>query len=192
MTYRMMLLFLTAVVAAANARAQDLTLYAGSAEERAAVAVQRLTNKDALVRQRAAEELARLRAINKRKLVEGYRLQEKNKRVQLALDWALYRMGKSENLYAIVRALDSPRHNQAYAYLIELESPEPLYPILSRVNDKTQIRLLEVLARIGDAETLKRIEPFLSATDARIADAARFAEREIKLRLESRSSPSAH
>lgn len=177
------------VLACAAARAQeDATLYQGDAPTRAELAVRRLTHKDPFVRQRAAEELARLRAADKKILIEGYRLQEKNKRVQLALDWALYRLGKEENLYAIVRALDSPRRNQAYAYLAELDSPAPLYAILPRVNEVTQVRLLEVLARIGDAETLRRLEPYIASPDARIADAARFAEREIKLRLGGPSS----
>jgi hypothetical protein len=37
-----------------------------------------LNSPDALVRQRSAEALARLAATDQRKLVEGYRLQEKN------------------------------------------------------------------------------------------------------------------
>jgi len=52
-----------------------------------------LGSTDPLVRQRSAEALAKLAATDQRKLVEGYQLQEKNKEVRLALDWALYRMG---------------------------------------------------------------------------------------------------
>ena len=52
-------------------------------------------------------------ASDQRKLVEGYQLQEKNKEVRLALDWALYRMGRSEMLYRIVDELDSGRQDQA-------------------------------------------------------------------------------
>ena len=44
-----------------------------------------------------------LAATDQRKVVEGYQLQEKNKEVRLALDWALYRMGRAEALYRIVR-----------------------------------------------------------------------------------------
>ena len=55
-----------------------------------------LGHVDPLVRQRAAEALARLAAGDQKKVVEGYQLQEKNKEVRLALDWALYRMGKTE------------------------------------------------------------------------------------------------
>ncbi len=154
-------------------------------------AVRRLTNRDALVRQRAAEELAHLAAIEQRKLVEGYRLQEKNARVRLALDWALYRMGKADALYAVVQALDSTRYNQAQAYLAELETPQPLYPLLERVNGNTQIKLLEALARTGDAATLEVVKPYADSPDAGIADAARFAQREINLRLAQPTSPDA-
>src|ERR1041384_6624084 len=68
-----------------------------------------LGSTDPLVRQRSAEALARLAASDQRKLVEGYQLQEGNKEVRLALDWALYRMGRSEMLYRIVDALDPGR-----------------------------------------------------------------------------------
>ena len=148
-----------------------------------ALLARQLTNRDPLVRQGAAEELARLAAVDQRKLVEGYRFQEKNARVRLALDWALYRMGKSETLFAIVRALDSSLVNQAQKYLASLESPQPLYVFLERVGARGQIRLLEVLARSGDAETLERIKPYAESLDPKVADAARFAEREINSRL---------
>jgi hypothetical protein len=142
-----------------------------------------LTNADPLVRQRAAEELARLAATDRRRLVEGYRLQEKNERVRLALDWALYRMGKAEALYAVVRALGTSRYNQSQAYLAALESPAPLHAFLDRVGGVTRLRLLETLARSGDADTLERLKPYAASNDAKVADAARFATREITRRL---------
>jgi HEAT repeat protein len=160
------------------------------AKGNADVAARQLTSPDPLVRQRAAEELARLAATNKRKLVEGYRLQEKNDRVRLALDWALYRTGKPEALFSVVRALDSNRYNQAQAYLSEIDTPDALYPFLNRVNATTQSRLLEALARIGDATTLEKIKPYASSADPRVASAARFATREITRRLAAAQSDS--
>ena len=61
-----------------------------------------LGSADANVRRRSAEALAQLAATDQRKLVEGYQLQEGNKEVRLALDWALYRMGRSESLLPVV------------------------------------------------------------------------------------------
>ncbi|HEY9401163.1 MAG TPA: hypothetical protein VIQ24_00620 [Pyrinomonadaceae bacterium] len=150
-----------------------------------------LTNRDPLTRQRAAEDIARLASPAQRKLVEGYRLQEKHARVRLALDWALYRMGKTPALFAVVRDLDSNRRNQSEAYLAELETPEPLYSLLPQVNGNTQIKLLEALARAGNADTLPIVEPYAASVDPRIADAARFATREITRRLNAPQQPDA-
>lgn len=152
-------------------------------EDTSVTAQKQLTSRDPLERQRAAEELARLADPSNRKLLEGYRLQEKHARVKLALDWALYRIGKTEALFTVVRALDSQRVNQANAYLTSLETPEPLYYFLERMNGHTQIKLLEVLAKIGDAETLDKIKSYHESLDPKIVEAAQFAKREIELRL---------
>ncbi len=159
-------------------------------KEAANVAARQLTDRDALVRQRAAEELARLAAVEQRKVVEGYRLQEKNRRVGLALDWALYRMGKAERLFPIVRAFDSSNSEQARSYLVQLESPEPLYMFLETAKGRTLVGLLEVFARTGDEDTLRRIKPCIGSNDPKVAEAARFAEREISRRLATTSNSS--
>lgn len=144
-----------------------------------------LNSPDALVRQRSAEALARLAATDQRKLVEGYRLLEKNKDVRLALDWALYRMGRSEALYRIVDELDSGRQEQAVGYLVELESPDLLYPFLKRTTNAPRINagLLKALARIGDAQTLDVIKPFRESHQPYVAEAAEVAHDEIEKRL---------
>lgn len=144
-----------------------------------------LGDRDPLRRQRAAEELARLSAAEQRKILEGYRAQEKDARVKLAMDWALYRVGKSEALFPLVSALGSKKHaEQSVAYLKMMETPEPLYVFLGRTNGNTQIRLLEVLAAVGNEGTLEKIEPFVASLDPGIADAAKFAQREIRIRIE--------
>src|ERR1044072_9208294 len=119
-----------------------------------------LGSTDPLVRQKSAEALAKLAATDQRKLVEGYQLQERNKEVLLALDWALYRMGKAEALYRVVDDLDSGRQQQAVGYLSELESPDVLYPFLKRANNVPRLNagLLKALGRIGDAQTLDLIK----------------------------------
>lgn len=149
----------------------------------ALIVVRRLINRDAVERQRAAEELARLADPEPRNLVEGYRVQEKNARVRLALDWALFRMGKPEALFDVVKSLDSSRTNQSEAYLAQLETPEPLYKFLALVNSATKIKLLESFARNGDAATLEQVKLYKTASDPRVADAAQFAAREIERRL---------
>ena len=151
-----------------------------------------LGSPDPHVRQRSAEALARLASTDQRKIVEGYQLQEKNKEVRLALDWALYRMGRSEALFRIVRELDSGRQQQAIGYLSELESPEMLYPYLKKDNNAARINagLLKALGKIGNAETLQIIEPYRESLQAYVAEAAETAHDEIEKRLgEPESSP---
>src|ERR1041385_2685272 len=144
-----------------------------------------LGSTDAMVRQRSAEALAKLAATDQLKLVEGYQLQEKNKEVRLALDWALYRMGRAEALYRVVNDLDSGRQDQAVGYLSELESPDVLYPFLKRTNNVPRINagLLKVLARIGDAQTLELVKPFRESHQPYVAEAAETAHDEIEKRL---------
>ena len=175
-------LFLLILLVTAGARAQSNEETAAPSADPGAVAAKQLASRDPQVRQHAAEELARLEATDQRRLLEGYRLQEKNARVRLALDWALYRLGKKDALFAIVRALDSSHSDQAASYLSLLESPEPLYFFLERMNGNTQVKLLEILARIGDAATLEKIKPYAESFDPKIAEAAKNAAGEIEQR----------
>ncbi len=144
-----------------------------------------LGSADANVRRRSADALAQLAATDQRKLVEGYQLQEKNKEVRLALDWALYRMGREEMLYRVVDELDSGRQDQAIGYLAELESPDLLYPFLKRTTNAPRINagLLKALARIGDAQTLELVKPFRESHQPYVAEAAETAHDEIEKRL---------
>lgn len=150
-----------------------------------------LGSTDPLLRQRSAEALARLAATEHRKLVEGYVLQEKNKDVRLALHWALYRMGRAEALYPIVKDLDSGRQEQAIGYLAELESPDLLYPFLNREKNAPRIvaGLLKALARVGDAHTLEVIKPYREAYEPYVAEAAEVAHDEIEKRLSEPTAP---
>jgi len=167
-----------ALVVTANGRQDDPS--EGSAE-----IARHLSNKNPDVRQKAAEELARLVALDQKKLVEGYLLEEKDKRVKLALNWAVYRMGKSSALYDIVRDLDSGRRDQAIGYLAQLESPDPLYVFLSQEKKRPKVvtGVIEVLGRIGDNESLQQIKPLADSGDPRIADAARASSVSIQQRL---------
>lgn len=161
------------------------------ARSNAAEFAKQLGSTDPLLRQRSAEALARLAATEHLKLVQGYQLQEKNKEVRLALDWALYRMGRSEALYRIVRDLDSDRQEQAIRYLSELESPDLLYPFLKKQNNPPRVNagLLKALARTGDAQTLDIVKPFRESHQPYVAEAAEIAHDEIEKRLGEPTQP---
>lgn len=177
------LTMLLLVAAQASAFAQDEP-FSPAALDSATVA-RKLSSRNPLERRELAEALARAASAEHRRLTEGYRAQEKDARVRVALDWALYRMGKNEALFGVVDAVDSKKTaEQAVGYLKQIESPEPLYVFLGRVNGNTLIRVLEVLASVGDHATLERIKPYAESPDPGIADAAKFAEQEINLRLQ--------
>ena len=173
------------LLAVVSSKAQQVPIDGVDARSDPAEFAKQLGSTDAMVRQRSAEALARLAATSQRKLVEGYQLQEKNKEVRLALDWALYRMGRAAALYRIVDELDSGRQAQAVGYLSELESPEVLYPFLKRTTNAARINagLLKALARIGDAQTLDLIKPFRESHQPSVAEAAEVAHDEIEKRL---------
>ena len=174
------------LLAMVSSNAQQVPIDGVDARSDPAEFAKGLGSTDPSVRQRSAEALAKLAATSQRKLVEGYQFQEKNKEVRLALDWALYRMGHAEALYRIVDELDSGRQAQAVGYLSELESPDLLYPFLKRSNNnapRINAGLLKALARIGDAQTLDLIKPFLESHQQYVAEAAEIAHDEIEKRL---------
>lgn len=183
-------IFILSLLITTTIHAQQQPIDGVDARSDPAEFAKQLGSSDPLLRQRSAEALARLAATDQRKLVEGYQLQEKNKEVRLALDWALYRMGKAEALYTVVDDLDSGRQEQAVGYLAELESPDLLYPFLKRTNNapRLNVGLIKALARIGDAQTLDLIKPFRESPQPYVAEAAETAHDEIEKRL---SEPSA-
>jgi hypothetical protein len=144
-----------------------------------------LGSVDPLLRQRSAEALAKLAATEQRKIVEGYHIQEKNKDVRLALEWALYRMGRAEMLYRVVDELDSGRQKQAIGYLSEVDTPDVLYPFLKRTNNPPRVTagLLRVLAIVGNTESLDVIKPYRESVQPFVAEAAEIAHDEIEKRL---------
>jgi HEAT repeat protein len=173
------------VFIAGVSNAQTASIDGVDARSNPAEFAKQLSSPDANVRRRSAEALARLAATDQRKLVEGYQLEEKNKEVRLALDWALYRMGRSEALYRVVKDLDSSRQDQAIGYLAELESPDLLYPFLKKENNPPRVNagLLKALGRIGDAQTLDLIKPYRESHQPYVAEAAELAHDEIEKRL---------
>ncbi len=185
----LLLLLLFVVTSAAVAGAQDDDGYAAERQAGMTFALQHLTDRDPLVRQRAAEVLAKFSAVEHLRLTEGYRFQEKNDRVRLALDWALYRMGKNDALYGVVRELRSDsRRGQAVGYLSQLAGPQQLYPFFDRADNKTMIGLLDVMANIGTEDSLELVKSFENSYDPKIAGSAKFASESIARRAASMPS----
>ena len=178
------IVFISSVATAVSGQSQT-PIDGIDARTNTAELAKQLSDADPNVRQRSAEALARLAAADQTKLVEGYYLQEKNKEVRLAMDWALYRFGKSQSLFRIVHDLDSGRQEQAIGYLSKLESPDVLYPFLKKPNNapRVNVGVLKALALIGNAQTIEVIKPYLESVQPYVAEAAENATDEINKRL---------
>src|SRR5689334_19508908 len=101
------LLLLFVALGSVRASAQDESANPTAVDS--ATVARKLSSRNPVERRAAAEELARTAAAEHRRLTEGYRAQERDARVRVALDWALYRMGKNEALFEVVSALDSKK-----------------------------------------------------------------------------------
>jgi len=158
------------------------------ADDSGASAVRALGNRDPQRRQIAAETLARIANNRHRRLVQGYRLQERDARVRLALDWALYRLGKPESLFAVVRALDTTQREQAIEYLSRLDDPTTLVALLKSPKRLVKTGVLEAIGHVGDERTLRELEPLVASTDLEVAASAQLAVTEIEARMSGRNT----
>jgi HEAT repeat protein len=106
--------------------------------------------------------------------------------VRLAAYWASYKLGSGANLQYVVNKLDTDQHEQARGYLLEVTTPADLYPFLNSTKISVRQRLIEVLGRIGDQETIKALEPVSRTSGEKTADIATVAIKRIEWRLAGR------
>ena len=141
------------------------------------VFVENLTDKDKERRQYAAEGLARIG--EKRYLDQLSRLvlTEKDKDAKLAQQWALYKLGESGQIRHIVPRLDSGQQDQAYAYLLETDNINDLHPYARSSNKQVKRKVIEILGKIGDQETIAELQPIATSSGAETADTATLANR---------------
>jgi HEAT repeat protein len=146
------------------------------------VFVDNMTNDDSDRRQYAFEGLARLANPTYLNQTSRLILGERSTEVQMAQQWALYRMGSRANLQYIVRKLDTDHAEQARGYLMETENLSDLYPQLQSSNVTVRRKVIEILGRIGDDGTIRELEPIARSSGAETADTAIVAIKRIEWR----------
>ncbi|MFY9609372.1 MAG: HEAT repeat domain-containing protein [Blastocatellia bacterium] len=146
------------------------------------VFAENITNKDGDRRQQAAEGLARLAKPQYLDQISQLIVNEKNGDVRLADHWALYRMGSNPHLTYIVQKLDTDQAGQARGYLLE-SNPADLYVHIHSSSKEIRRGVIEVLGRIGDADTVKELEPVVRTSSPATADAATVAIKRIEWRM---------
>jgi HEAT repeat protein len=147
--------------------------------------VENMTDDDADRRQYAIEGLARIGEPRYLDQISRLVLTEKNGDVRLALYWALYKMGSTSNIQYVVRKLETDQQEQARAYLME-SNPADLYPHINSSSRSIRYKVIEILGRIGDQDTIKQLEPVVRTSGAATADAATLAIKRIEWRMSGR------
>ncbi len=141
-----------------------------------------LRDPDSQYRQFAAEGLARIAESSLVEEVSRTALGEKKFNTQLALSFALYRMGRKEYLDKLVGALNQRMyHQQVEAYFIEMGKPisPELVHYLSHKEPRVRERLCAVLGVIGDQSAIDRLKPLLNDPDRNVVSEAALAIRRL-------------
>lgn len=148
--------------------------------------VENMTDNDADRRQYAIEGLARIADPRYQDQLSRLVLTEKHNDVRLAEYWALYKMGGTTHIQYIVRNLETDQEEQARAYLMEATSPADLFPYIRSSSKEVRQKVIEILGRIGDQETVKELEPIVRTSSASTADTATVAIKRIEWRISGR------
>ena len=147
--------------------------------------VENMTDKDADRRQYAIEGLARIAEPRYLDQISRLVLTEKNNDVKIAEYWALYKMGSTSNIQYVVRKLETDQEDQVRTYLLE-SNPVDLYPHIQSTSKEVRRKVIEILGRTGDQETIKELEPIVRTSSASTADTATVAIKRIEWRLSGR------
>jgi len=106
--------------------------------------------------------------------------------VKLAEQWALYKMGDRASIQFVVRKLDTDQGELARSYLMEVNDPADLYPYVRTSNTEVRRRVIEILGRIGNQETIKELEPVARTSGTDTANTATVAIKQIEWRISGR------
>ena len=144
-------------------------------------------DKTELMRLYANEGVARTADPSQKSTISAARLIEKSPMVRTAQAFALLRIGESEFLDELVRALEkSTTRDLAKEYLLETRPAdrEALFAPRS-ASPAARAELADVLGRIGDPNALPRLQEMAHDTDGDVAKAAERATRRLSMATSS-------
>lgn len=133
-------------------------------------------------RRHAAEGLGRSGQQEHVTLLARKYLREDSGTVKLALGFALFKLGREEHLVELV---DSVQNDQAYYYLLELNSDQArlLYPHLRSERDSVKIRLLDVIGLTADMSAMPVVQELSQSKNTDVVSAANLAIRRLNGRF---------
>jgi HEAT repeat protein len=138
-------------------------------------------DKNESLRLYANEGIARTANAEQKSEISAARLIEKSAVVRTAQAFALLRIGESEFLDELIRALDkTSTRDLAKEYLLETKPVDrPALFTPRPVNSVTRAELADVLGRIGDPNALPWLQELSHDSDGDVAKAAGLATRRI-------------
>ena len=146
---------------------------------------QKLKDPDKPYRIAAAEGIARVGDASVAEDVSRAYIKEKEFGCQLAMSFALYRLGRTEYIEKLISGLDETYyHEQVEAYFLEIGAPAVpvLVKNLNNKNSDVRLRLCLVLGWIGDASTIESLKPLLKDTNSSVVSEAALAIRRLNAR----------
>lgn len=143
-----------------------------------------LSDDRAVFRRFGAEGLGRSASKDHVSLVAKKYLRENSSDAKLAMSFALFRLGREEHLLELI---DNAEKDQAYFYLLELETEEvkALYAYVQTEKKAIKIKLLDVIGLRGDATGESLVLEMSSSEDPDVASAANLALRRLRARYPS-------
>lgn len=154
-------------------------------EPAAPVFLEGLTSPSAEVRRYAAEGLGRLGKSENAEAVGRAYLQEEDPAVRLAMDLALFRMGRPDHDVGFIRTIqqgDEARMAQLASYVTEYATDilPALFRYMDRLDAVSRRRLVRLAAYAEDPAVLPFLEKYLDHPDESLAAAAFEAIKEIR------------
>ena len=146
---------------------------------------QKLKDPDKPYRIAAAEGIARVGDASVAEDVSRAYIKEKEFGCQLAMSFALYRLGRTEYIEKLISGLDETNyHEQVEAYFLEIGTPvvPELVKNLENTNSDVRLRLCLVLGFIGDSSTMESLKPLLNDTNSSVVSEAALAIRRLNAR----------
>ena len=141
-----------------------------------------LRDPDSLYRQFAAEGIARVIDGSLVEEVSRAYIKEKKLGTQLALSFALYRLGRKEYIEKLIMGLPERMHyEQVTSYFLEIGNPIQfeLVKYLNHGDAKVRERLCYILGLIGDKSTIDKLKPLLKDPDSNVVSEAALAIRRL-------------
>lgn len=141
--------------------------------------VNALNDRRDFYRRYGAEGLGRIGA--KEMLMELARkhLREDSDSARLAMGFALYKLGREENIVELIEHIDG---DQAFNYLLEFQPQQvkQLFPFVQSEKNSTKVRLLNIIGLRGDPSALPVVEEMTKSRDTDVVSAANLAIRRIR------------